>query len=112
MKALERSPGYAAFHDMQADKLWQYQEKLLSERPYEERLDDWSFVFVTTDRKFTEAERQDILTLGLLMSTGIESELYTPSRVPSYRTGKEKKQEEEIHIETDVFDTPGKRLKM
>lgn len=84
MKALERSPGYAAFRDMQADKLWQYQEKLLSERPYEERLDDWSFVFVTTDRKFTEAERQDILTLGLLMSTGIESELYTPSRVPSY----------------------------
>ena len=28
------------------------------------------------------------------------------------RTGKEKKQEEEIHIETDVFDTSGKRLKM
>ena len=50
--------------------------------------------------------------MGLLMSTGIESELYTPSRVPSYRTGKEKKQEEEIHIETDVFDTPDKRFKM
>lgn len=84
IKALERSPGYAAFRDIQADNLWRYQDKLLLEYPHKERHDDWSFVFDMTKRKFSETEKQDILTLGLIMSTGIEKELYTPARVPSY----------------------------
>lgn len=84
IKALEGSRGYAAFRDMQADNLWRYQDKLLLEYPHKERHDDWSFVFDMTKRKFSETEKQDILTLGLIMSTGIEKELYTPARVPSY----------------------------
>lgn len=84
MEALKASPGYAAFHADEEEKQWHHQEMLLADRPHECRDDDWSFVFGTTEREFSTRERQDILTLGLLMSTGIDREFYTPVRVPSH----------------------------
>lgn len=83
-EALKTSPGYAAFHADEEEKQWQHQEMLLADRPYEQRYDDWSFVFGTTGREFSTRERQDILTLGLLVSTGIGRAFHTPVRVPSH----------------------------
>lgn len=85
MKAQEHSPGYASFREKQMEEYWRDQQGLLHERPYEERYDDWSYIFGTTQRKFTDMEKRDILTLGLLMSTGIERGLFTSLGVPSYQ---------------------------
>lgn len=83
-EAVRSSSGYAAFYSAEEEKRWHYQEGLLADLPHEQRYDDWSFVFGTTEREFSTREQQDILTLGLLMSTGIDRELCTPVRVPSY----------------------------
>lgn len=83
-EAVRSSPGYAAFYSAEEERRWQYQEMLLADLPHEQRYDDWSFVFGTTEREFSTSEQQDILTLGLLMSTGMDREICTPVRVPSY----------------------------
>lgn len=83
-ESLKTSPGYAAFCAAEERKQWLDQETMLEIRSQAQRYDDWSFVFDTTDRKFTDTEKRDILTLGLLVSTGIDREIYTPARVPSH----------------------------
>lgn len=84
VQSLKTSPGYAAFYSAEEEKRWHCQEMLLTDLPHEQRYDDWSFVFGTTERGFSTREQQDILTLGLLMSTGIDREFHTPARVPSH----------------------------
>lgn len=83
MMALEDSDRYREFWTIHDNRQWEHEEKMIADLPPEKRYDDWSFVFGTTGRQFTDEEKKDIQALGNIMSGNMEFEYMTKRWFPS-----------------------------